>query len=78
MNIQFAREDNTLIAAVSGRIDGSNAHEFAESIEFIFGHVILSGSQAATHSVQNCRSAESRDVASTSGTLLWASIHVRL
>ena len=32
MDIQFEREGNVLIAAVSGRIDGGNAKEFAESI----------------------------------------------
>ncbi len=33
MDVQFAREGNILIAAVSGRIDGGNAHAFAESVE---------------------------------------------
>ena len=33
MDIQFAREGNILIAAVSGRIDGGTAHEFAASID---------------------------------------------
>ena len=32
MDIQFERESNILIAGVSGRIDGANANEFAESI----------------------------------------------
>ncbi len=33
MDIQFEREGNILMAAVSGRIDGGNAREFAESID---------------------------------------------
>lgn len=33
MDVQFSREGNVLVATVSGRIDGGNAHKFAESIE---------------------------------------------
>ena len=34
MDIRFAREDDgILMASVSGRIDGLNAHEFAESVD---------------------------------------------
>ncbi len=33
MDIQFEREGDILIAAVSGRVDGGNAHEFAETID---------------------------------------------
>ncbi len=32
MDVQFTREGSTLIAAVVGRIDGGNAHEFAETV----------------------------------------------
>ena len=33
MDIRFAREDNILIASVSGRIDGVSAREFAEAVD---------------------------------------------
>ena len=33
MDIRFAREDDILMASVSGRIDGVNAHEFAEAVD---------------------------------------------